>query len=103
MHLQVVLFSHGSAAFLELLREHNIDFVQEPVEPGAIHASGELLDLASIAIPSIATVLVAWLGARSKRKIILRAGIKTFHMEGYSLTQAKKALEAAEAAAPGEP
>src|SRR2546425_7883789 len=96
--LRVTLFAHGRAAFLDLLREHNLEFVKEPIEPDTIRASGEVLNLLGVAIPSVAAVLVAWLKARAKRKIILRVGMRTIHIEGpHSVDEVKEILEKAAA------
>jgi len=94
--LRVTLFKNGQAAFRSLLREHNIEFLEEPFEPGAVKASGEVLYILAAlqAARIVAPVLVEWLRGRATRKIILQAGTKIVHIEGsYSIDQVKELLE----------
>ena len=56
-------------------------------------ASGSMVLIAQTAAVagSVATVLVAWIKARSSRKIILNLqGNKEVHLEGYSIEQVRE-------------
>lgn len=65
-------------------------------QPGVImNVTGEVLQFLEHSIPwaSIATVLVAWLRARSSRKIIVTTkDNKVIHAEGYSVEQFEQIL-----------
>jgi hypothetical protein len=95
--LTVTLFRNGREAFLSLLSEHNIEYVEEPIEPGTIKASGEVICIVGAALAAarlVAPIVVEWVRGRATRKVIVRAGLKTVHIEGdYSIDQVKELLE----------
>jgi hypothetical protein len=93
--LRVNLFRNGRSAFLSLLREHKIEFIERPPMPGAIVASGDVIyivDAAGVA-GAIAGVLITWLRGRATRKIMVQIGRdKVVQLEGYTADQATKLL-----------
>lgn len=98
MDLRITVFEHSRESFLDSLREHGVEFVEEPIGPGTIRASGGFLVLLEVVITSAAAVLVAWLktrpiGKKAKRKVILRSGTESIDIEGYSADEVKQILE----------
>jgi hypothetical protein len=96
MDLQVALLRDNRAAFLDLLRENRIDHYEEPLQPGAILASGGLIWLAGVTVSDVSSVFAAWLAGRAERKIILQSGTRTIDVEGsHSLQEVERIVEAA--------
>lgn len=96
--LRVVLFRNGGKAFRSLLRQHEIDYVDEPVQLGVPMASGEAIYLAAAVAmaPSFAKVLIEWLRGRTTRKITVRQGLSSVEIEGtYSVDQVERILDKA--------
>jgi hypothetical protein len=89
--LEVGFFKDGAEDFLKLLEDNEVPYERKShFSPGTVVASGEVLEivkaLAGLSlVPSIATVIVQWLKAKSSRKVILQTkDNKIVHLEGYS-------------------
>ncbi len=101
--IKVHLFKDGSKEFLEMLEASAIEYEKGSLFlPGPIVAAGDVVEIvkavggASI-IPSLAAVIVQWLKNRGSRKVIVQTKSKEIiHLEGYSVGEVEKALEAAE-------
>ena len=91
--MRLLLLGPGSDSFPAALNEAGIEFEKHTPRPppGVIWAAtGDVLLFAENVVPwaSLATVLVAWIKARSARKIIVttKAG-KVIHAEGFGVEQ----------------
>lgn len=100
--LRIVTFKDSKESFLSLLIENDIEFSVRHPQPGAVTASGEVVEIlqaigAVSIFPSLAAIIVQWLKYRGSRKVILQTrDQQIFHLEGYSANEVSKLLENAE-------
>ena len=100
--IKIVTFRDSKESFLSLLDENNIRFIEQVPHPGVVMAAGEIVEIlkavgAASIFPSLATVAVQWLKARSSRKLMLQTKNKQIvHLEGYSAQEVAVLLEQAE-------
>ena len=97
--MRIALFKDSRALFLQDLSEAGVDFEESRPIPGRITASATYVAIAQIAAVSgaVATVLVAWIKARSSRKVILALKDKNIvHLEGYSVKEVEALLKITE-------
>jgi hypothetical protein len=95
MDTLIILFKDSSDSFLAELDEHSIAYNHTAALSGQVMASGTLVAIAQAVASStaFAAIVVAWLKARSSRKIIVTTeDNRVFHLEGYSLAEAEKVL-----------
>ena len=99
-HLEISLLGIGSETLLADLNAANIPYSRRarfsaaPVNgPELIRIAADVLE--ALAVP-IAGVLVAWIKARSSRRLIIKSGGKEVRLEGYSLSEVQAALHLAD-------
>ncbi|WP_155500116.1 hypothetical protein [Comamonas testosteroni] len=100
--MRIALFKDSRASFLKECSNAGIDFEELMPMPGSIMASATFVTVAQAAAVagSIAAVLVAWIKARSSRKVILTLQDKKIvHLEGYSVEEVKALLSTTEVVA----
>lgn len=93
--MRVSLFKDSHASFLQALDDAGLQYEEIKPVPGQILASGAMVVVAQTAAiaGSIATVLVAWLKARSSRKIFVTLeDNRSVQLEGYSVQQVEQLL-----------
>lgn len=93
--MRVSLFKDSHASFLQALDDAGLQYEEIKPVPGQILASGTMVVIAQTAAiaGSIATVLVAWLKARSSRKIFITLeDNRSIQLEGYSIQQLEQLL-----------
>jgi len=93
-----VLFKDSTDSFLTMLDDSAIKYDSVAALSGQLIASGTLIALAQTVASStaIAAIVVAWLKARSSRKIIVTTELhQIIHLEGYSLAEVEKILAVA--------
>ena len=95
------IFGPGSDSFPAALDEAGIEYEKRTPRfpPGVIvAATGDVLQLVEHAVPwaSVATVLVAWIRAKSARKIMVTMPDKrVIHAEGFSREEFEQILQKA--------
>ena len=97
--MRVVLFKNSEVSFLQLLNDTDVSYEKLYPASGSIMASGTMIVLGQTAAiaGSMATIIVAWLKARSSRKVIIALKDKqVVHLEGYSAGEVKELLPRAE-------
>lgn len=103
--LPVHVFKDSAASFTEALSENRVEFSRRIQLAEGPMAAGWIVDVFSAvkdATPwgALAVVVVAWLKAKSNRKVIVTTkDDKVIHMEGLSVAEVIKVLEAAKDAA----
>jgi hypothetical protein len=96
-----ITFKNSKESFISLLKQNGITFTELFPPSGTIIAAGEIIEIlktvgAASIIPSLATVAVQWLKARSSRKLMLQTKDKqVVHLEGYSAREVASLLEQA--------
>lgn len=99
--LKIITFKNSKESFISLLKQNGITFTELSPPIGTIIASGEIIEIlkavgAASIFPSLATVAVQWLKARSSRKLMLQTKDKqVVHLEGYSAKEVARLLEQA--------
>ena len=97
--LPVHLFKSSFGAFLQLLNEHEVKYQMRTVRSGVPVASAETLEILKVVgsaafWPSLATVVVAFIRARSGRKVIITTQGKTvIHANGLSMQELQIVLQ----------
>ena len=89
------LFKDSEKSFLAALDEGAIAYDPVAVCSGQVMASGNFIAIAQTFVCStaFATIVVAWIKARSSRKIIITTNDnQVVHLEGYSVAQATEIL-----------
>ncbi len=100
--IRIITFRDSKDSFLSMLDENNIKFIAHTPPVGVVMAAGEIVEIlkaigAASIIPSLATVAVQWLKARSSRKLMLQTKDKQiFHLEGYTIKEIGLLLDQAE-------
>lgn len=97
MHL--ALFRNSEVSFLQLLNDADVSYEKRYPNSGSVMASGTMIVLGQTAAiaGSVATIIVAWLKARSSRKVIITLKDKqVVHLEGYSAGEVKALLQVAD-------
>ncbi len=103
--LPLHLFKDSSASFTEALSANGVEFSRRIQLTEAPMAAGWVIEVFSAvkeATPwgALAVVIVAWLKAKSSRKVIITTRDNTVvHVEGFSIEQVAKVLESAKDAA----
>jgi hypothetical protein len=92
--MRVSLAGVGSETLLEDFSVAGIQYTRCTPEPGQIRNAGEWVEIAKAAPwAAVAAVLVAWIKARSSRKVIITTlDNKIFHAEGMSVEEIKSLL-----------
>ena len=93
--MRIALFKDSQASFVQALDDAGVPYEEQQAPPGQAMASGAMIAIAQTAAiaGAVATVLVAWLKARSSRKVILTLHDKRIvHLEGYSVEQVQELL-----------
>ena len=99
--LKIITFKNSKESFISLLKQNGIAFTELLPPSGTIMAAGEIIEIlktvgAASIFPSLATVAVQWLKARSSRKLMLQTKDKqVVHLEGYSAKEVARLLEQA--------
>lgn len=97
----IITFRNSKESFISLLEQYGIAFTELLPPNGTIVAAGEIIEIlkavgAASIFPSLATVAVQWLKARSSRKLMLQTKDKqVIHLEGYSAEEVAALLEQA--------
>lgn len=100
--LPVHLFKSSFGPLLELLNEHSLKYQMREVRAGVPMASGGTLEIIKVIgdatfWPAVAAMVVAFIGRRSGRKVIIKTTDKTVvHAEGLSMEELKYVLQLAE-------
>ena len=97
--MRVVLFKNSEVSFLQLLDDTDVSYEKLYPASSSIMASGTMIVLGQTAAiaGSMAAIIVAWLKARSSRKVIITLKDKQIvHLEGYSASEVKELLQLAE-------
>ena len=99
--IKIITFRNSKESFISLLEQNGIAFTELLPPNGTIVAAGEIIEIlkavgAASIFPSLATVAVQWLKARSSRKLMLQTKDKqVIHLEGYSAKEVAGLLEQA--------
>lgn len=99
--LKIITFKNSKESFISLLKQKGITFTELFPPTGTIMAAGEIIEIlktvgAASIFPSLATVAVQWLKARSSRKLMLQTKDKqVVHLEGYSAKEVAGLIEQA--------
>ncbi len=99
--IPVHVFKDSAASFTEALSANGIEFSRRIQLAEGPMAAGWIIDvLSTLKDPApwaaLATVLVAWLNSKAKRKVIITTKDNTIiHTEGLSVSDTIKALERA--------
>jgi len=95
--MRISLSGVGSDTLLTDLDGAGIKYVHRLPEPGQMMNAGELVEIAKVAVPAIATVLVAWISARASRKVtITLPDKKIVQVEGRSVQEVEHLLTLAQ-------
>lgn len=97
--MNLTFFKNSEVSFLKLLSDADIAYEKSYPASGSVMASGTMITLGQTAAiaGSVATIIVAWLKARSSRKVIITLKDKqVVHLEGYSKGEVKALLQVAE-------
>jgi hypothetical protein len=100
--IRVTTFRNSKDSFLPMLEKNNIKFIVRTRPVSVLMGEGEVVEIlkaigAASIIPSLATVAVQWLKARSSRKLILQTKDKqVVHLGGYTIKEVGLLLEQAE-------
>ena len=103
--LPLHLFKDSAASFTEALSANGVEFsrrIQLSEGPMAAGWAIEVFSVVKDATPwgALAVVIVAWLKAKSSRKVIVTMNNNTVaHMEGLSVKEVAEVLAAAKSAA----
>lgn len=103
--LPLHLFKDSSASFTEALSANGVEFSRRIQLSEAPMAAGWAIEVFSVvkdATPwgALAVVIVAWLKAKSSRKVIVTINNNTVaHLEGLSVKEVTEVLAAAKSAA----
>lgn len=97
--LRVTLFKDSKGPFTELLQKHEVQFEEISPVPGKIYASGMWIDIATVAIPVLGAVLVAFLKYRKSRVAHIQIGTETITVraENYTPQEVESFLDMATA------
>lgn len=90
-----ILFKDSEDSFLAALDENSIAYNPVAACSGQVMASGTLIAIVQAVASStaLAAIVVAWLKARSSRKIIVTsADNQIIHLEGYSVAEVEQIL-----------
>lgn len=99
--IKIQLFKDSYAPFTELLGEHDVKFSRRIQLSETILASGAAIEVISAiaqATPwgALAICVVAWMGARKSRKVILTTkDNEVIHLDGYSSKEVETLLNKA--------
>lgn len=97
--MRVALFKNSEVSFLQLLNDADVSYEKLYPAFGSVMAPGTMIVLGQTAAigGSMATIIVAWLKARSSREVIITLKDKqVVHLEGYSAGEVKELLQLAE-------
>jgi hypothetical protein len=100
--IKIITFRNSKDSFLSMLDDNNIEYIVHSPPVGEVIAAGEIVEIlkaigAASIIPSLATVAVQWLKARSSRKLTLQTKDKQIiHLEGFTIKEVGLLLEQAE-------
>jgi len=90
--VRVALFKNSEVSFLQLLDDTDVSYEKLYPASSSVMASGTMIVLGQTAAiaGSMAAIIVAWLKARSSRKVIITLKDKQIvHLEGYSASEVR--------------
>jgi len=97
--IRVHLHKNSCKPFTDLLNENGVEFIERRPSPGVIMNAGQIVEiLNALQIPSIAaslaTVICAFVKARSSRKLIITTNDnQIIHAEGYNEKEIQRLLQ----------
>lgn len=100
-NIRVHVFRDSCDPFTQLLVQHNIEYYGVALNSCGPMNAGEMLEIVKTVgdaalWPSLATVIVAFIGARKSRKVMITTkDNKVFHAEGYSVEEISQILHEA--------
>ena len=92
----ITLFGLGSETLLEYFDAAGVVYARRHPQPGVTTKGGEGGEILKFTVPTLATVIVAWLSMRPSRKVtVTLKNDTTWHAGGKSVTEVEKLLTSA--------
>jgi hypothetical protein len=89
----IKLIGKSSKTLLEDFDAAGIEYEMRPPQPGVIMNSGDTVKIAEIAIPAVATVIIAWMKCAPTRKVMITQKDNTvLQAEGRSVADVEQLL-----------
>ena len=92
----ISLVGKGSQTLLADLDAAGVEYETRPIQPGIIMNSGDAIKILEIAIPVVATVIVAWIKyAPTRKAMITTKDGAVLQAEGRSVAEVEALMRAA--------